>query len=528
MTMDRLSPEIISMIASHLSAKPKNAHIAKLSPRTSTYACISREWQAAIERYTFSHINLKSSDLPAFAAVFSSNPYRRVLLRRLAYRVCLPTHGDSRADHERNLQAFRVSMKGLMDLLSQWETTLCDHNGRGSGAGTLELSLDFDWDIESDADGPVDHNFNVCNSSAARRYLVLENGGQGQGADIPAVRRVTDFKVEACLGLAPHPATMCQLAGLFPNLEGLDLEFRDPAIKRHQMRLEHRAALAKGLDVLRERLPGLKRLCIRRQGATDPWNHGFVCQDLEDSGVDLLCASVRRIVQAGTLTELELLDILVSPDLFRDPHCSDSGALATFPSLKRFNISVGILAPSGKWYYTGDPDAVEAGSLDPGEIGFEDDDEDDEDVDSDEEESDNDEDHTERDAIANGERPCHLWRTRPDTETFDPLVRSMAEAVLHRMPSLEWGCLEVGTDQDTPVGVIIQCCAAGQSFVQPPDRISTRDKPYPEDKRVRRCKAWVGLATEWHVPDDVTALWKEWVGDEGKIEMVTWPPMRGG
>ncbi|KAK7735531.1 hypothetical protein SLS53_007444 [Cytospora paraplurivora] len=447
--MEKLSPEILSLIASHLFEQPRWARFRadSSSPPRAPYACISRTWQAAVEPYTFAQISLKSSELPEFAATFSSAPYRRLLLRRLSYGVCLPTHGDSRADHARNSQAFGSSMRGLMDLLADWERALDDEDGFRSSR--LELSLGFAWDIDNDADGPVDHHFNVCNSSAARRYLTLEDGNECGFVSLAAVRRVTGFKVGVSLGLAPHPETMCRLAGFFPNLEGLDLEYRDPAIKRREMRQEHRLALAKGLDDLRVRLPRLRNLCIRRQGATDPWDHGFANQDLEVDGVDPLCDSVRQIIEAGTLTELELVDVLLSPDLFRDRRNCLDNTCASFPALKRFMIKVGILAPSGEWYYTGDSAAVEAGSLVPDDIGLEDEESDE---DNSDEEGSGDEDNTERDAVVNGERPYHPWRTRPDSETFDPLVKCMAKAVLR--------------------------------------------------------------------------VWEEWIGDEGNIEMATWPPIK--
>lgn len=526
--MDNLSPEIISLIANHLLAKPKGSHPTgprpSTSPRPSDYACISRRWQAAAEPHSFAEIRLSSTELPALAALFSSRPHRRALLRRLACVVCLPTHGDSRADHARNLEAFGSSTRGLLDLLARWEAAPGDRGGAGSGR--LSLHLGFAWDVDSDADGPVDQNFDVCKSSSARRYLTLEGGIGGQGVGLPSVQRVKDFRVEVSLGLAPHPATMCQLAGLFPSLEGLDLEYRDPAIKRHEMRQEHRVALGDGLRELTERLPKLKRLCIRRQGATDPWNHSFASRSLEEGGVDILCDSVRQVVEAGTLTELVLVDVLLSPDLFRDPRRGDKGSVTSFPSLRRFDIKVGILAPSGEWYYTGDPAAVEAGSSTLDDMESEDEEDSDgggsDDGDSDDGDSDDDEDNTERDAIVNGERPHHPWRTRLNTETFDPLVKSLSEAVLRGMPSLEWGSLEIGTDQDTPVGVIMQCCAAGQAFVQAPGRIET------DDISVRRWKTCVGFGTEWQVPEDVTALWEEWVGDEGNVEMSSWPPMSKG
>lgn len=132
-----------------------------------------------------------------------------------------------------------------------------------------------------------------------------------------------------------------------------------------------------------------------------------------------------------------------------------------------------------------------------------------------------DEDNVFRDRFVNGERPRHEWRTRPDSDTFDALVRDMTTAMLKGAPSLELVRLEMGSKLPKTVGVIIQCCAAGQPFVHPPAK--KWDRPYVEDTTVRRCKAWVGSKSEWDVPSDVMAMWRGWAGLSGVVETASWP-----
>jgi hypothetical protein len=178
-------------------------------------------------------------------------------------------------------------------------------------------------------------------------------------------------------------------------------------------------------------------------------------------------------------------------------------------------VRAGIVAPSGAWYYTGNPGAVEPGS---DTTGVRSDDEEDS-APSGSEASSTDSDDVDKDAVVNGTRPSHMWRKRPDPEVFGPLAKDMADAVL-RMPQLQSGYLEIGTDYGPPIGVVFQCAEAGQGFVDPPDWKQDSE----EEKRTRRWKVWVGTATEWEVPDDVNAKWKEWLGEDGKVVVGGWPP----
>lgn len=268
---------------------------------------------------------------------------------------------------------------------------------------SLELCIWLTYDINTARTYDlVDYAFDATNSSAARRYYTLPP----HLTVVPQVERVTSLYLGGTPGRAMHPATLCQLAASFPNLEGLVLHYQDPAVKRHEMRKEHQVAIGKGLKALSNKLPRLEKLCIWRDfWKTSPEDHSFACGDLQEEGV-----AIRHLAQTcGQLRELDLENIMISPDLFR---AADQPP--TFPHLERLRIDCGIVAPSGKWYYTGDPAAVEAAEEDSV---FDDDDSDDEN-------------NAVRDRFVNGERPRHEWRTRPDPDTFDALVRDMTTAML--------------------------------------------------------------------------------------------------
>lgn len=293
---------------------------------------------------TVSHV-LRSTDLSKFATNFEDTR-RQNSLRELTFVVCLPTHGDSRDDHATNEAVFFEALKGLFSLLEKWDQ-------QSPSDGSFKLWLRFEYDIQN-SDGPVEYNFNVSKSTAVRRYLDINT------TELPVLRRIKSFRISGTFGRVPHPATMCRLAGLFTQLEELNIEYCDPAIKRQEMRKEHRFALAAGLKKL-SILSNLSKLKLERNSNCDPANHSFACQDLEDEEhVDVLCESIRQLAEVGRLTELELKNILVSPDLFRDRRSGGTPDNKLCPALRRLKVEDGILSPSGEWWYTGDPEAVEA------------------------------------------------------------------------------------------------------------------------------------------------------------------------
>ncbi|KAI0899432.1 hypothetical protein F4806DRAFT_253986 [Annulohypoxylon nitens] len=483
--MERLSPEIMALIAAHLCDVPRPPFPIPGVPRISfaPYAIISRRWQNFVEPWTFSSIELYNTELDTFTAIFADSR-RRALLRHFTYCIALPTYGKSRHDFAQNQATMNNSILKLLNILKDWD----------DAGARLELRV-VTICYDHTAGEATDVQFEIIRPGTPSRYLILDE------VELPTVDCVASLDITAGPGRALHPTAMYQLAGTFPLLEKLNLEVLDPVTRRRRMRKDHRLALAAGLTALN--LPKLTHLSLNRTTTTDVYNHSFKCGDLEEDGIDALNDALRKFSQTPPLTDLVLTGALISPNLFRSRRTADPD-LSEWPTLRNFSVKAGIIAPSGQWYYTGDPDAVEPGVESSYGDG------------SEASESDDDEDHDLRD---NGIRPTHPWRTRPDPDLFDALVKDMADAVL-RMPQLRTGNLDIGPRYGPAAEIIFKCAEATCALDDRPDWQLDSE----EEQTTRRWHAWVGEGTEWEMPKDVKVLWAEWLGDSGKSAIGCWSP----
>lgn len=151
------------------------------------------------------------------------------------------------------------------------------------------------------------------------------------------------------------------------------------------------------------------------------------------------------MTQAGILKGLELENVLVCADLFRDARFAPNEAdVAPWPSLERLRITGGIEAPNGTWYWTGDPAAVPPVRVTTPDCA--------DDLWCDGEEEPDSEDEEDR---------GHCCRTTPDPGTYNPLALAFADAVL-RMPRLKTARLEIGKHSDDVMTSVLECAEAGQ------------------------------------------------------------------
>lgn len=491
--MDRLSTEILFYIFDELYVElPYPLAFSVLPPYLPLlprrhYAAVSRQWQRLAEAHNFAEIRLKSSDLSDFSSIFA-DPRRGTLLRRLEFTVELPTHGDSRQDHASNDAATATAIHALFKTISSW-----DSKQEYSNASPLELSLCIEWSSQIGY-------FNERRSSIARRYLTLQN------IELPSAKFITSFSLSSSTGRALHPSAVGLLVRSMPLLDRLALEIRDPDNKRSEMRKDHRMAFAAAFNSWE--LPQLRHLEITQQGL---WlsNHSFECPNLEDDdSIDLFNEAIYQLGQRSPLENLVLHQALVSTNLFAGNSTTALPAYrTTWPYLKTFSIHAQSVAPSGIWYYTGDPGDVEPGSGSP--FFHHDDDlsvsgasdtEPDDDIDG--------------DLIVNGARPSHRWRTVPDSEVLGPLLISIANTV-RQMPKLQSAAFNIGSDLSGALEVELQCVTPGFTFDNPLDSTVY----LPSDGRAAR--VWVGLSNKWELPLDVKAAWKRWLGEDGKLEFGT-------
>lgn len=233
-----------------------------------------------------------------------------------------------------------------------------------------------------------------------------------------------------------------------------------------------------------------------------PWNHNFKSQpdDPRYPDGDVLNAAIRKLAENTHLKNLNLTGFwLVSPALFNREG---------FPYLEKVQIQGALINYDGRWYYTGNPTDVEAA------YAHSRDDSGDDDEDSDLNSSFNSEFRDSlpeyREALLNGDEPYHMWRTQPDPRMFDPLMKTMATAVL-RMPRLQKFFFSIGMGHSNDYGIMFECLKPGvhPEWFQSPHKTVELD--------TTRCYVTLMPEARWEVPGDVATLWKEFVGDKGVV-----------
>ena len=98
------------------------------------YAVVCREWQAVIERHTFSNLKLTNLRMPEFAQYVRNS--RRRCLKRINLHVDLPEYFNDPCEHKEtwndkmaNNWMFSTTFRGLFSTLHQWD----DHEVRQGG-----------------------------------------------------------------------------------------------------------------------------------------------------------------------------------------------------------------------------------------------------------------------------------------------------------------------------------------------------------------------------------------------------------
>ncbi|KAL4810227.1 hypothetical protein BDV18DRAFT_54824 [Aspergillus unguis] len=491
--MESLSQEILDLIVLHLFEVPptKDPIPRDLVPvrDVAQYATISRRWQVAVERYTMADIKKYNSELDMFRQVFSF-PRRRKYLRKLRYEIDLPTYSNNRIfclerprESRANNEAFTQGVLDLFDFMNSWETsgielTITASSPMDLGRRPPELGpglADERWAFED-------------------KYLTLQD-------DLPEVRSIKTLKIpnEA---RSLHPSAIGKIIASLLGLEQLTMELKAPKTKRVDMQEEHRLCLAKALES-----PTLKKLrMLSIDIAQDiPRNHNFKNRpnDPNYPDGDALNVAIRKLAESH-LTSLSLTgDWLVSPALF--------DGQKQFPYLERVQIEGALITYDGRWHFNGNPDAVDAS--------FEDTRNDEDDMsDSDTNSSLNSEYADSlpegREALLNGDNPHHLWRTNPDPQMCDPLMKAMATAVL-RMPSLQNLRFSVAANSLSHSGIIVEILKPSEQ----PEWLEYSRTADELDKTL--CCVTLMPLTSWVIPTDIESLFKEVVGEKGIIAVET-------
>ncbi|KAL4909671.1 hypothetical protein BDW74DRAFT_143500 [Aspergillus multicolor] len=504
MSLDTLPSEVLNLIIDHLGdiLPPNYENQANEPPSTkglSRYAAISRKWQAAVEQYTFSEIKTSSSDLTQLKQIISSR--RSKFVQVLYYQIDLPVYSESRSrcverrrEHEANLIAFRNGVRELWEELSMW------NDGDKPSAG-LCLVLT--------ADAPVIYPGGLGNGRWAylEHSLTLDDSDNGD-TRLPDIPSITSLNI-ANTGRRIHPSAIGTLLASLPNIRDLDLKIHPIQRMHNALVTEHINALAHALET--PTLAKLEKLRIwLGQHAPRDHNHDpAVSQDPSYPQGDILNKAVSKLAQQS-LRELYLDEAwMISPALFTASDTENSDDLS-FPYLKTASISFPLITYDGRWLYTGDPGDIPPQKENAPQT-FRQEPEAEPDLDFNPEGGDDIDRYHE--SLVDDDEPGHPWRIIPDSEAFDPIVHSLAAAVL-KMPSLEH--LKVET---TPTAADFAYYEIAFEFLRPglvADTVPLQDRTAAHQGKWR----WIvslGIEASWLLPEDIRELMERRVGEDGEV-----------
>lgn len=506
--MDKLSPEILSLVVDHLD-----------TDRLSSYATISRAWQHEIERRSFRSVELTVENMSAFAGIFARLPHRRTYLRRitLALQLDRVREDDSVVHAVPEHMIFRRCLFSLLTTLKQWEE---DEDPVGSPIqANLELCIQPTGERSQDPDDKWDSPLQDPRLSyllkdpvtaeiledpdtalASDAWLAIDHLTLGLMNDLPTIRRVQALSVG---GGKAEPSTVpwyllssasCDIAAAFPSLESFRFEYRDAFRDRHEELERLQSHLVSGLQSLQGQLPLLKRLEIKRISPDCVMNHDYCPDQLDSDDIDEVSEAIRELAQP-TVEELVLDNFFLSRDLFcsrRSNTKEDNDDI--WRALRRLDVSAQLVGPDGKWYTTGSAPAT----LDPppdepiqGQIGPWD-----------------------------GDRACIPWRRSIDSDTTEPLLDDLTKVAHDRMPRLRELTLDLHSSDDLDDYLPIWSYHQDRDIInrehwdkfEPRLRVSCHTEPW----RQWTVDRYLG-AREWYIPRGLHWQWKEFAGQDGVV-----------
>ncbi|KAH7346687.1 hypothetical protein BKA65DRAFT_551587 [Rhexocercosporidium sp. MPI-PUGE-AT-0058] len=269
--MNSLPQEILDNIAAlHYKDQVKKKRPASSAASSATslpgqplLATVSRRWQWAFERQSFSQIHLKSSGLDAFRQVITGQ--RRRFVRWIFYTILLPaytpeacTQFEREADRQLNNAAFTVAISELFQLLQSWGS-----NDALGNPYSLQVRVDrvystMDYDHRTSAiPFPREHSQGARIDSTGRNYprdlqqyrFVYSSLHLLPCVDIPMVPAIRTFTISrngnTSRTIAPESAL--RILTKLPTLRNCYLQFDDKPVDYPAVRRGRRDAFAQAL-----------------------------------------------------------------------------------------------------------------------------------------------------------------------------------------------------------------------------------------------------------------------------------------
>jgi hypothetical protein len=430
--MDKLPPELINRVVlfaerypdqeKRVSAIEQSFKPDGLPSQFPRLATLNRTWKEAVETITFRRLGVKSDELELFQSIVTGN--RRNYLSWISFKAELPTYSEeayeykeSRLDRHANNEAFTKTISDFFKMLRNWED-----NGVKNG---VQLNI-------RGASSPTDFRevdriqimFGNCRDIQSARWAESQLRIV-QPENLPTLSNVQHLTFNSWGGRSLAPSVAPDLEVALPEPRTVDWEFPDYEVGSDagsdqdsldsdydpewesattpKGRGEARAGFAQKLSPTHSR--SLTSATIFFLHCTSS-NQSHAVPSIVPEGYtyDPFSSSIRTFSQC--LTTLTL-SAHVDPTLFWP---TDENAIPpSWPHMKSLDITFDMVAPSGRWYFTGPTPAYD---------------------------SDDDPVHGIVGSIDTREFSWADFRQHSDPETFDPFLGALAKAV-DQMPVLE-------------------------------------------------------------------------------------------
>jgi hypothetical protein len=241
-----------------------------------------------------------------------------------------------------------------------------------------------------------------------------------------------------------------------------------------------------------------------------PMNHSFALSSALHSSspsIDHLSTALYTLTQAPEITEVRLSGpIVISPSLFWP---STSTIKCYWPRVQQYHVTFSMDTPDGDWYFIRQPNKTASDDIfDEEEANQAPESDSDSEPDSDASEDSQahlipDTYHPNREKRLIGNFPSRRYRTYPNDEKINPLLKAMARAAAC-MPSLQ--NMSLGAELQDPDSTPFEMSFIAAGTPNYLDR-------YPDDVSKPRLYWETGA---WRPDEEVLTLWKQAIRSQGK------------
>lgn len=311
--MDRLPPEItgdILRLACEASDKQGRC----------SYATVSRDWQAFVERSTFSKLCLNQPRLEEAQAGGILTPDRQPYIRCVRFFALIPSRSDRSDPDTPSCENGRIVLEAvdnLLKALNTWSVPPCG----------IQLILSVRYN------GPsaewYSSQLQQPRWESLQSIVRLPHDAHLRLPEVPCIAKFTHYR-DLDTPVYLTPGSCCGIANRFPNLKTIDWSFLyDHSEASNASQSQWRQEFAAGISLLPE---SVRDAIINESGPPGK------------EALDPLSLALREFTK-----QLESLNLcaIIGKEMFEDPKLNGNGKGALWPRLRKLALFTGDISPQG-------------------------------------------------------------------------------------------------------------------------------------------------------------------------------------